>query len=96
MTTTRINHTGHNHPNTTAARTACRNELRAADAAIDTHYAMIPVADSVFAPYRPITPNLLGTPKCRCCGNIVTGSDIVGPNVYGACGPTYCHYADAN
>lgn len=24
MTTTRINHTGHNHPNTTAARTACR------------------------------------------------------------------------
>jgi hypothetical protein len=24
MTTTRINHTGHNHPSTTAARTACR------------------------------------------------------------------------
>ena len=27
MTTTRINHTGHNHPNTTAARTACRKAL---------------------------------------------------------------------
>lgn len=24
MTTTRTNHTGHDHPNTTAARTACR------------------------------------------------------------------------
>jgi hypothetical protein len=29
MTTTRINHTGHNHPNTTAARTACRKALKA-------------------------------------------------------------------
>jgi hypothetical protein len=28
MTTTRINHTGHDHPNTTAARTACRTALR--------------------------------------------------------------------
>lgn len=26
--TTRINHTGHNHPNTTAARTACRKAIR--------------------------------------------------------------------
>lgn len=29
MTTTRINHTGHNHPNTTAARTACRKAMKA-------------------------------------------------------------------
>lgn len=29
MTTTRINHTGHNHPNTTAARTACRKAIKA-------------------------------------------------------------------
>lgn len=28
MTTTRINHTGHNHPNTTAARTLCRKAFR--------------------------------------------------------------------
>jgi hypothetical protein len=28
MTTTRINHTGHNHPNTTAARTACRKAMK--------------------------------------------------------------------
>lgn len=27
MTTTRINHTGHDHANTTAARTACRKAL---------------------------------------------------------------------
>ena len=30
MTTTRINHTGHNHPNTTAARTACRKTMKTA------------------------------------------------------------------
>jgi len=30
MTTTRISHTGHNHPSTTAARTACRKALRSA------------------------------------------------------------------
>jgi hypothetical protein len=29
MTTTRISHTGHNHPNTTAARTACRKAMKA-------------------------------------------------------------------
>lgn len=29
MTTTRINHTGHNHSNTTAARTACRKAMKA-------------------------------------------------------------------
>jgi hypothetical protein len=29
MTTTRIDHTGHNHPSTTAARTACRKALAA-------------------------------------------------------------------
>jgi hypothetical protein len=29
MTTTRISHTGHNHPNTTAARTACRKAIKA-------------------------------------------------------------------
>jgi hypothetical protein len=29
MTTTRINHTGHDHPSTTAARTACRNAMNA-------------------------------------------------------------------
>lgn len=28
--TTRIDHTGHNHPKTTAARTACRKALKAA------------------------------------------------------------------
>jgi hypothetical protein len=28
MTTTRINHTDHNHPNTTAARTACRKAMK--------------------------------------------------------------------
>jgi hypothetical protein len=28
MTTTRINHTGHDHPNTTAARTACRKAMK--------------------------------------------------------------------
>lgn len=28
MTTTRISHTGHNHPSTTAARTACRKALK--------------------------------------------------------------------
>lgn len=30
MTTTRINHTGHDHPSTTAARTACRKAMKAA------------------------------------------------------------------
>jgi hypothetical protein len=29
MTTTRISHTGHNHPSTTAARTACRKAMKA-------------------------------------------------------------------
>lgn len=29
MTTTRIDHTGHNHPSTTAARTACRKAMKA-------------------------------------------------------------------
>jgi hypothetical protein len=29
MNTTRIDHTGHNHPSTTAARTACRKALAA-------------------------------------------------------------------
>lgn len=29
MTTTRIDHTGHNHPSTTAARTACRKAIKA-------------------------------------------------------------------
>lgn len=29
MNTTRINHTGHNHPSTTAARTACRKAMKA-------------------------------------------------------------------
>lgn len=28
MTTTRISHTGHNHPSTTAARTACRKAMK--------------------------------------------------------------------
>jgi hypothetical protein len=28
MTTTRINHTGHNHPSTTTARTACRKAMK--------------------------------------------------------------------
>jgi hypothetical protein len=28
MTTTRIDHTGHNHPSTTAARTACRKAMK--------------------------------------------------------------------
>jgi hypothetical protein len=32
MTNTRINHTGHDHPNTTAARTACRKAMKAATA----------------------------------------------------------------
>lgn len=41
---TRIDHTGHNHPNTTAARQACRKEILAAHAAIDGHYAAFPVA----------------------------------------------------
>jgi hypothetical protein len=30
MMTTRISHTGHNHPSTTAARTACRKAMKAA------------------------------------------------------------------
>lgn len=30
MTTTRINHTNHDHANTTAARTACRKEMKTA------------------------------------------------------------------
>jgi hypothetical protein len=29
MTTTRISHTGHNHPSTPAARTACRKAMKA-------------------------------------------------------------------
>jgi hypothetical protein len=29
MNTTRISHTGHNHPSTTAARTACRKAMKA-------------------------------------------------------------------
>lgn len=75
MTTTRINHTGHNHPNTPAARAKCRTELRAADARVDAHYAAVPVASSVFAPYRSMTPDLLPKPGttpvrvCSMCGN---------------------------
>lgn len=42
--TNRIDHTGHNHPATPAARKACRDELRAADARIAAHYAAFPVA----------------------------------------------------
>jgi hypothetical protein len=40
---TRIDHRNHNHPNTTAARTACRNEIREAHARIDAYYAAFPV-----------------------------------------------------
>jgi hypothetical protein len=74
MTTTRINHTGHNHPNTPAARAKCRNDIRKSTAVVDAHYATHPVADSVHAPYRPMTPDLLGavrTPvrQCSMCGN---------------------------
>jgi hypothetical protein len=36
MTTTRISHTGHNHPSTTAARTACRKAMKATPAAVPT------------------------------------------------------------
>lgn len=39
----RIDHTGHNHPNTTAARTACRNEIREAAARIDAYYGNKPL-----------------------------------------------------
>lgn len=41
MTTTRINHTGHNHPNTTAARTACRKALRTAPVEVPTYAAAL-------------------------------------------------------
>lgn len=34
MTTTRIDHTGHNHPKTTAARTACRKAMKNAAPAV--------------------------------------------------------------
>lgn len=36
MTTTRINHTGHAHPSTTAARTACRKAMKATPAPVVT------------------------------------------------------------
>lgn len=36
MTTTRIDHTGHNHPRTTAARTACRKAMKVETVAIAT------------------------------------------------------------
>lgn len=35
MTTTRINHRAHNHPNTLAARTACRKSLSGLTVALD-------------------------------------------------------------
>jgi hypothetical protein len=34
MTTTRINHTGHDHANTTTARTACRKAMAATPAPV--------------------------------------------------------------
>ena len=44
MTNTRIDHTGHNHPSTTAARTACRKALGhlagAVFAPMDIHCAL--------------------------------------------------------
>lgn len=36
MTTTRISHTGHNHPSTTAARTECRKAMKATTKAVPT------------------------------------------------------------
>ena len=42
MTTTRINHIGHDHPSTTTARTACRKSMKGfsdAIARIDAHAA---------------------------------------------------------
>ncbi len=59
MTTTRIDHTGHAHANTTAARTACRNAMSknpVADKIAATRTARRAALDAVLspAPTRPM------------------------------------------
>lgn len=68
MTTTRINHTGHAHANTTAARTACRKSLG--------H-----LAGTVFAPVAPVevpmfTLGVVGRGKVRHSVLVVDGNVI--------------------
>ncbi|MET0416566.1 MAG: hypothetical protein ABW022_11165 [Actinoplanes sp.] len=41
MTTTRIDHTGHNHLSTTAARTACRKAMKATPAPVTTRTVVL-------------------------------------------------------
>lgn len=58
MTTTRINHTGHDHPNTTTARTACRKAMKAPVATLyptavvgkgkAVHLALISTGDNLY------------------------------------------------
>lgn len=75
MTTTRIDHTGHNHPATAAARKICRNELRTADAAISAHYTTFPVV-------APISGCNLDMAHCSACGST---DDLDGDEGYTAC-----------
>lgn len=97
MTTTRISHTGHDHPNTTAARTACRKQMagfKAAVARIDVHANLGP--DPRLAVVVPMM-----TPKtgwhCESCGSEDYEDIMFGDQGYSACcnepvvHPKQCH-----
>lgn len=75
MTTTRINHTGHNHPNTTAARTACRKAMAKAT----------PAAAPVAAPIARVAPAPIADRHCTNCGTTNHEALTTGDNGYSAC-----------
>jgi hypothetical protein len=92
MTTTRIDHTGHNHPNTTAARTACRKAINAGTAP-----SQMVTADSYINNYRRITGTVapvvevrvtdctIDLPHCENCGSTNRYDLTTGDQGYTAC-----------
>jgi len=82
----RIDHSSHRHPNTPAARAACRKEIREADAGVAAYYEAHPLADNL------ITCTTNGA-HCEMCGTTNPEDDGEGyttccnePIVYGPCG----------
>lgn len=81
MTTTRINHTGHNHPNTTAARTACRKAMKATPVGnlqlavvgngVRVHYVDMATGDTRCGKIQPVYTMMgdIDAVDCKGCRN---------------------------
>lgn len=81
MTNTRINHTGHAHANTTAARTACRKSMAGlfdAIARIDAHADV-----TTYRPNRSVNAMVINGAHCESCGE--TSVEYVSNSYSGCC-----------